>query len=636
MTIRSRIVWDPEVDSTPFDRDGHLTEWRLVGGTNFPAPVTGPVGPARAFDGTAGYEAADASSVHTGLRALTVRVIIKPRLEDMAGTTVVLASRGRGGPTAGEYWSWQVRLDVAPAGDSAVVSLVWQDSAGVLEMANLATIIAPPGDGWTFLSITRETPTDISLCRMVQDGESAGPEIGSAATSTATPGETVTLGCRRNGASYDQFYVGEMDLVEIRDQAVTDLQERHWFLEQRILPGLSLDAARAYWFQGGFSLHDSDYERYRLRPLARQQAALEAALLRRAEAGLPDAAYDARLVSWERALALPEALALSVAERQARARALIALVDGLSDAAMQAMAAAVLGVDSTEVTIQYCANDIDYNLEEHLVVYASELGARSQVEGARVSGNMEATWTGSALQIKPQDLGVSTLYQGYAVEAGAGLTEWAVDPNKRASLHARVRFDLSFPTLSTHWIGLTMRVGNDVCFLAPVGDLASLLFIQANASGVHTTTNLGPLPASASVTWDLVLMYEDVVRESSTAPLRVRLRAAEEGIDDWQDFMVAAALPDSPGWMGIGLASSGSTSDVRAHIELLRLQRRDHATSFRWTAVVPTLSTDPVTAALSLQRKNRASAVAAYSKDAVFTADSPGSFADYTPTLCGD
>jgi hypothetical protein len=188
--------------------------------------------------------------------------------------------------------------------------------------------------------------------------------------------------------------------------------------------------------------------------------------------------------------------------------------------------------------------------------------------------------------------------------------------------------------LLTNWIGLTMRVRDDICFLALAAE--GLLFIQADARGVHTTTILGPLPLTEVLTWDFVLMYEDVVRVAAATPLRVRVRAAEGGLDDWQDYIIPAALPNSPEWMGLGLASSASTADVRMFVQSLRLQWRDHATSFRWMAVAPTLSTDPVTAALALQRKNRASAVAAYSQDAALIADSPGSFADYTHTLCGD
>ncbi len=342
----TRIVFDSEVESTPYDRDGTLTSWRLVGSSTYPTAVSGSRFRARSFDGTSGYEADDLGSVLLGIAALTWRMIIRPDFDALAGTDCTIIARGRGGATAPEYWPWDLRLAVNGGATQATLTLAWQDETGAVVMHALATFDRPPVGAWTMLGVCREPVASGTYLRLSIEGR-AVVELDVEDQITATPGEVVTLGCRRNGSGFDRFYVGDVELLDVTVAASTPLQERHAYHAHALHPEQDRETLRAYLTGLGevIPLRGSTYDRYRLRPWSELIGSVSSAIETRTDAALPDNAYGARLAQWETALGLPDANALAVAERQGRAAAAITASDGFSLGFLSDFTATLLRTD---------------------------------------------------------------------------------------------------------------------------------------------------------------------------------------------------------------------------------------------------------------------------------------------------
>jgi hypothetical protein len=389
----ARIVWDNAPDSTPYDRDGELTSWLKAGAGAHPTASTGLKGYARTFDGTAGYTATDEDSVHLGIRAVTVRALLRPDFAASAGTTVTLAARGSFGATAGEYWAWVLQLDFDAGGTFATSQWAWQDETAAVVTHAIGTVDAPPAGDWLLLSATRETAGGTHYMRLAVDGLGQA-EVTATDQVPATPDEEVTLGCRNNAGTYEQFFIGDMDAIEVLDTAVSPMQERHFYEELITLPDEARELLRAYWFQGPLKLRDSLYAQYRIHPLAEVQASVDAALRRREEAGLPNTAYGARL---------------AIAERQSRAAAALALVEGLSVPALDAFADSALG--ATDIFLNTADVEVDLSKTEvsSTAITADaleEIGSFTEASSGRsiasdgdwiIVGQPNATVSGNAL-----------------------------------------------------------------------------------------------------------------------------------------------------------------------------------------------------------------------------------------------
>jgi hypothetical protein len=153
----------------------------------------------------------------------------------------------------------------------------------------------------------------------------------------------VTVGCRRDGSSYESFFVGDIELAELA--AIATSPELEQLLAGVLLeaPASSLDVVRDYWFHAPeLELRGSAYERYRLRPLAQLLLEADFALDLRRRHGLPHTAAGARLAQWEEALGLASPDGLSLARRQERAAGAIVLVEGISRTFLAAHATRVL------------------------------------------------------------------------------------------------------------------------------------------------------------------------------------------------------------------------------------------------------------------------------------------------------
>jgi hypothetical protein len=326
----TRLVFDAVV-APPVDLDGVTTGWRLVGSSTEPTIVTGVAGSAQALDGTAAYEGQDAGAELLGLEALTLRLLVRPDFDALAGATATLVARGKGGPTVAEGWAYELRLAVAGDALSATLQLAWSDETLATVVHGLATFARPAAGAWTVLAVTREVTANGTLLRASVDGVPYA-ELSVTDQVPGTPGMPITLGCRRNGSGYDRFVIGDIEVAELDEIASSAELERLLASALLAMPAASLETVRDYWFQTTteLALRDSDYERYRLRPLAALLGEMDLAVDIRQRHGLAHTANGARLAAWERALGLPSGRGLSLAQRQERAASSLVLVEGIS------------------------------------------------------------------------------------------------------------------------------------------------------------------------------------------------------------------------------------------------------------------------------------------------------------------
>lgn len=339
----SRIVFDFEPEGTPYERDGTLTLWRLVGSSTYPTPISGARFAARNFDGTSGYEADDEASALQGLASIAWRILCRPDYDALSGTTVTLIARGSGGPTAGEYWPWEIQLSVNGGATQATVTLAWQDGAGATVTHDLGTYDRPAPGSWTLIAVTREPVESGTYLRLVVDGVPF-PEVTVADQWTATPDEVVTLGCRNNAGTHEQFFVGDIEAAWVELEAATPLQERHAYHALLVHPPEDRETIRRYLvgLDEVIPLRGSIYDKARIRPLSELLTTASEAVEARSDAALPDNAYGPRLQQWETTLALTDASSLSVAERQVRAAAALGKIEGLSLAFQESHATEIL------------------------------------------------------------------------------------------------------------------------------------------------------------------------------------------------------------------------------------------------------------------------------------------------------
>lgn len=619
----SRLDFEHLDDSTPYDRSQVLTRWRLVGGVGYPTAENTPHGPARRFIGNTGYEADDLGAMHMGLRSLTVRALVQLDFDALDGQTATVLCRGQGGPTAGLFWAWDVRVSVADY--TATLALGWQHTDGDEVIHTLGTIERTANAAWHFLSVTRETTPAGSHMRLVVDDKTHG-ELVSNAPIPATPGARITIGCRRNGSAFDQMFHGVIAWVELLDTAVTPLQERHIYRERLLWPEQCGDDVRGYWFQSSIPMRDSLYECYRLRPLAALQSSVIAAIERRAEAGLPNTAYGQRLIDWERALRLTDNGDLTVAQRQQRAADAVALVEGVNVPALRAYAARVFGINESDLALIEATNRVGAKLSDTTSTNIAGV-IREALRAWRIYGNIETRHdaTGAYLSVRPADLSKSLRYRNPQPAdniTGAGFCEVAIPRDARISVTLG-RASSSASQADTY-VGLMLRIGVYVQCVT-ISEGAHLMVITADGVSDPVQEDLGALPTGSSNIWDIAL-------SNDAQGVRIRVRNLSEGLNAWVEYRpTVAALPGPPTWFGFGTAATTDTPvDVAMHVYTVRI---DYPTSpaRRWT-VIADVPRDLSVIEL-LERKNRASAQAGWSRDDEARADSEKTFVGYTPTI---
>ncbi|WP_428261064.1 hypothetical protein, partial [Haliangium sp.] len=191
---------------------------------------------------------------------------------------------------------------------------------------------------------------------------------------------------------------------------------------------------------------------------------------------------------------------------------------------------------------------------------------------------------------------------------------------------ADVESDPTVDSTEENWTGLMFRTGVHVQYIVLEEGGGLVVHVQ-DGFGTQTREEGGLLPASASLRWQVALSYDD--------GLLIRIRAFEQSDDPeaWAEFHpTTAVLPSAPEWFGFATNDPvGAGEDPALVVHSLRIQSPS-TPARRWTAIAD-VPADPELVIELLARKNRASSLAGWSRDAEALADSDKTFADYTPTL---
>ena len=365
----AELKFDREPAGVPFDANGQLTEWVIV--DTVPGAVDGERFPARDFV-AGGYRATDAGSLFLGLKGISAHFVLSPNTQVLAGRQALLY-RGQGGPTAAEQWAWG--FEIQRSGATFTVYVTHQNQMGGIVEQTIGSFTLV--DTWVALAISRETDGDSFHARAWVNGDPIG-EVSTVTSTTATPGQRVSLGCRVDAFdASDRVYRGRVERVLVNGAAATDAQVRYEFAALR---GAYPDAFATWSSYLPSSLDRSPtsaYGRYKVRMVAEIRALFDGAARRFEDAALPPDAYGAQLEQFEGALGLTPAATATLDERQAAAQAAIGGIQDLSPSSLQALAAKLYGVPVGDVEILQGANR--FNVP---VVGAGELtGAPWNVRG---------------------------------------------------------------------------------------------------------------------------------------------------------------------------------------------------------------------------------------------------------------
>jgi hypothetical protein len=633
----ARLVFDSEIDSTPYDLDGQLTGWRA--GPGYAAPTEGVRSPARAFDGSAGYTGLDESSALLGIRALTVRALVQPDFDAMDGLGPrAIAYRGSGGLTASEWWAWGVEVatgdfssapwSVVAFGNTAVPAsrplhwfFSWQQLQNVAPVRiYLAITEAPPPGVSQMVSVSYERGQDEVLVRLVIDGVLVA-EVPYDVVIAATPNQPVTVGARYFNfgpmvTGYEQEFLGTMEEVTILAEATTPLQERHYHAELAMLPA-ALDTLRALWVQAGFGelLSGPNYLGYRLEPWARLLANFEAAALRREEALVPPLAYGDMLASWERAVERLPLPSETIAERQLAVATLLTDISGYSIPALLPFVARVFGVDVTEVAIDELRTDYEPVL----------VGAGDPVPLPwRVSGTASAALNPEGLALFGDE--AERVYTP-GQDGGALLVERSTGGYDSAMGWAvSLAVTQSVPTA---YVAVTLRAGVELCTVAVVLDGGQwYLRVRCWRADVGGWTSWHTLGVLAGNDVDIALHERGGVWVA-------RWREAGGTVYDWsEDAIPDTHLPTGTiGWAGVALVQEDDI-ETEATVTYVRLLLADAHPGY-WagrptvTPPFPNLKREVDL----LRRRNRAASLNGPTYEPLLLGGIDGCFAGYTLTV---
>lgn len=598
-----RLVFDLEDTSVPYDLDGQTETW--IRGDGDATPLTGQSGPARLFAAADAYRGAVVSEGKLdAIEALTVRVLFKPTWT--ASRTETLLSRGDvAGATAGEYLAWSLEWVVNAGATAATLRWTWEDAGGILRTNAGASVSRANGDPWILLAATREADGGDQLCRYYADGAELGTSTTTASVIGPQLSSPVIVGARLNGAGYDRHLSGAVELVEAVQEATCALAERHRWLA---IVGLydSMRAAVQAYVPEGLAIGESNYDKYRVRPIARMLADLEAGTMAIGEAGLPPAAYGPYLREWEAALALPAQGTL--ADRQQAAAAALAQRPGFGRADVLDSADAAFRAEGSDILEQ--SNDITADLS-----FVGHADSPWLVDG------ITATWDGAALLLQPTALTPHAWPSGLRCEVGA-------DHIGRTYVTATIEADIpgfEADIFGDQIIGLGVRSHGEavvICMGIDGGDYV-LAITRLRADG--TVDTLQELARDAAITsYDVALLCEGADIWT--------VRHREAGTSTWTDTEVldTIQLADYPQWVGFYLSDSIG-DDIRIEVSALRILSPDRADTFAIYAQNDDPRRDLGQAANLMERSTRATAKVFPTIDRVCLCDEAESGCDRTP-----
>lgn len=599
-----RLVFDLEDTSVPYDLDAHTEKW--IRGDGDATPLTGQSGPARLFAAADAYRGKAASEGKLdGIEAITARLLFKPTWT--ASSTETLLSRGDvAGATAGEYLAWSLEWVVNAGATAATLRWAWEDAAGILRTNAGASVTRANGDPWILLAATREADGADQLCRYYADGAELGTSTTTASVIGPQLSSPVIVGARLNGAGYDRFLSGAVELVEAVQEATCALAERHRWLA---IVGLydSMRAAVQAYVPEGVAIGESNYDKYRVRPLARMLADLEAGTMAIGEAGLPPSAYGPYLREWEAALALsPQG---TLADRQQAAAAALAQRPGFGRIYALESADAAFRAEGSDILEQ--SNDI-----------TADLSFVGLADSPWLVDGITATWDGAALLLQPTTPAAAFPWpQGLRAEVGS---------DHIGRTYALATIEASVPGFEAdifgdEYIGFGVRSGNEAVIACMGIDGADYVLglVRAHADGTFET--LQELARDTAITsYDVAFLCE------GSDPWTVRHR--EAGTSAWTDTAVGASikLDDYPQWAGFYMASAVAV-DIRIEVSGLRILSPDRADTFAIYAQNDDPRRGLGAAANLMERSTRATAKVFPTVDRVCLCDEADSGCDRTP-----
>lgn len=244
-------------------------------------------------------------------------------------------------------------------------------------------------------------------------------------------------------------------------------------------------------------------------------------------------------------------------------------------------------------------------------------------QGWRTTGNIVVTHDGSRAVFRRASSGDSAEYVlPFPATFGPGFVETAVPSDFR--LIADVAVDLSADSLTSEYVGVSLRASNFAQWIVidNTGNIARSIRKDGFGATVLEST---PLPASSSLRWDIELRW-------TGSAVAGRIRPYEDKSDPsaWTDLVITtSSLPSAPEWAGIGMQGTVNVHAPALHVYSFRLDFPSVAARHWYALADVTAGRESIEDLL--ERKNRATALAHWSRDDYFVVDSPGSVLESTP-----
>lgn len=535
-----------EASHLPTDASGHLADLAVPAGLTRPAVVQGTLsGFGRAFTRApaTALEIDDDGALRLarGLATIWLARLDVASLAD--GDIATLVQRGAGG--AGDPVAFGLRVVVVDASAGLCrLEMFWQNAAGADVVDTGAEFNWPP-DAVALLAGVREVIRGQLAVRYQVNGYSlAGQQnhsldVGSSATAP------VVMGAGRDGATYQDHWLGEIDAGQIVGEAVAPTELR-WLWER-----LSIDMPagvkmiRSFVPPGDPFVYSPDPESDVQRELAMEGMALGYAksLARRLRSYLlPDVAWGEALEAWERILEARPHPGDDIATRQARVSSVLGSFLGAGAEDIKIQLQELLGLDAADIEL------LEYDNDRAVPFDGSPEG------GLRIEGN--ATIITDAGECVMDSGGAQDLEWRGPVTAGASLRIWGLSSGVDAYVSGKVALlDDSGDAMAGLVLGSRKR---DEWFFFGVRQTAGTplneLVWFKYAAGVSGAATVLDASWDTSPTWLTAHVLEDGTidlrwgtslanAQASAFPVNVDPGI---GIPEWAGFAVAAPGGSSP------------------------------------------------------------------------------------------
>lgn len=417
-----------EASHLPTDASGHLADLAVPAGLTRPDVAQGTLsGFGRAFTRApaTALEIDDAGALRLTRGLATIwlgRLDVASLVDDDIAT---LVQRGAGG--AGDPIPFGLRVVVLDAvAGSCRLEMYWQTAAGADVVDAGAEFTWPPG-AFLLLAGVREVIRGQLAVRYQVNGHSLAGEqnhsldVGSSATAP------IVMGAGRDGATYQDHWLGEIDAGSIVGEAVAPTELR-WIWERiSIDMPAGVKMIRAFVPPGDPFVYSPDPESDVQRELAMEGMALGYAksLARRLRFYLlPDVAWGEVLEAWERILEARPHAGDDIATRQARVSGILGSFLGAGAEDIKIQLQETLGLDAADIEL------LEYDNDRSVPFDGSPEG------GLRIEGN--ATIITDAGECVMDTGGAKDLEWRGPVTPGASLRIWGLASGVDAYVSGKV------------------------------------------------------------------------------------------------------------------------------------------------------------------------------------------------------